>query len=249
MDQEQQLHWSSASLSHIGKVRHFNEDSFLALPEVGLWAVADGMGGHELGGVASRMIIDRLGRISAPADWQPSVEAVTASLEDVNHRLRELSARLYQQRMVGSTVVVLLAQGGRGACLWVGDSRLYRLREGGLGRLTHDHSYVQDLVDKGLLNYREAETHPRGNLITRAVGQHEELFIDRVDFSLQPGDTFLLCSDGLYKMLDEVEIAILLSCGDCQDTVQSLIDLALRRGARDNVTVVVVTVTATPVEV
>lgn len=249
MDQETQLHWSSASLSHIGKVRHFNEDSFLALPEVGLWAVADGMGGHELGGVASRMIIDRLGRISAPASWQPFVEAVTASLQDVNRRLQELSVRLYQQRTVGSTVVVLLAQGDRGACLWVGDSRLYRLREGGLGRLTHDHSYVQDLIDKGLLNSREAETHPRGNLITRAVGQREELFIDRVDFSLQPGDTFLLCSDGLYKMLNEVEIAILLSCGDCQDTVQSLIDLTLRRGARDNVTVVVVTVTAASVEV
>ncbi len=244
MNQENQLHWSSAALSHVGKVRFINEDSCLALPELGLWAVADGMGGHQSGGVASRMVIEALRRIVPPAQWQAFVEQVKAGLQQVHLQLQDLSTRLYQQRTVGSTVAVLLAQGDRGACLWVGDSRIYRLREGGLTQLTHDHSYVQELLDRGLLKTQDAQLHPQGNLITRALGQREELLIDGVDFSIQAGDVLLLCSDGLYKMLDEMEIAILLSCGECQATVQSLLDLALRRGAHDNVTAVVVAITA-----
>ena len=247
MSQENRLHWSSAALSHTGKVRHINEDSCLALPEVGLWAVADGMGGHESGGVASRMVIETLRRLSPPEQWQAFVGQVRAGLKQVHLQLRDLSTRLYQQRTVGSTAAVLLTQGDRGACLWVGDSRVYLLREGGLAQLTHDHSYVQELLDKGLLKPQQAQLHPQGNLITRAIGQREELSVDVVDFPLQAGDVLLLCSDGLYKMLDDMEIAILLSCGGCQDTVQSLIDLALRRGAHDNVTAVVVAITATTV--
>ena len=247
MSQENRLHWSSAVLSHVGKVRRINEDSCLALPELGLWAVADGMGGHESGGIASRMVIGALRRISPSEQWQAFVGQVTTGLQQVHLQLRDLSTRLYQQRTVGSTVAVLLVQGDRGACLWVGDSRVYRLREGGLTQLTHDHSYVQELLDKGLLKPRDAQLHPQGNLITRALGHHEKLLLDEVDFSIQAGDVLLLCSDGLYKMLDETEIAILLSCGECQATVQSLLDLVLRRGAYDNVTAVVVAITATTV--
>ncbi len=247
MSRENRLHWSSAVLSHVGKVRRINEDSCLALPELGLWAVADGMGGHASGGVASRMVIETLRRLSPPEQWQAFVGQVRAGLQQVHSQLRDLSTRLYQQRTVGSTVVVLLAQGDRGACLWVGDSRVYLLREGGITQLTRDHSYVQELLDKGLLRPQDAQLHPQSNLITRAIGQREELSIDVVDFPLQAGDVLLLCSDGLYKMLDELEISILLSCGGCQDTVQSLIDLALRRGAHDNVTAVVVAIAATTV--
>ena len=238
------MHWSSAALSHVGKVRFINEDSCLALPELGLWAVADGMGGHQSGSVASRMVIEALRRIVPSAQWQAFVEQVKAGLQQAHLQLQDLSTRLYQQRTVGSTVVVFLARGNRGACLWVGDSRVYRLRDGGLTQLTHDHSYVQELLDRGLLKSQDAQLHPQGNLITRALGQREELLIDGVDFSIQAGDVLLLCSDGLYKMLDEMEIAILLSCGECEATVQSLLDLALRRGAHDNVTAVVVAITA-----
>ena len=247
MNRKNQLHWSSAALSHVGKVRRSNEDSCLALPELGLWAVADGMGGRQSGGVASRMVIEALRRISPSEQWQDFVEQVKAGLQQVHLQLRDLSTRLYQQHTAGSTVVVLLAQGNRGACLWVGDSRVYQLREGGLTQLTHDHSYVQELLDKGLLKPQQAQLHPQSNLITRAIGQREELLIDVLDFSIQAGDVLLLCSDGLYKMLDEMEIAILLSCGGCQATVQSLLDLVLRRGAYDNVTAVVVAITATTV--
>jgi protein phosphatase len=236
------LRWSSASLSHVGKVRHNNEDSCLALPEAGLWAVADGMGGHAAGELASRMIINALGRIVPPGHWPAFVEQVQACLQQTNHSLRELSARFHQRRTVGSTVVVLLAHENRGACLWVGDSRLYLLRDGELDQLTHDHSYVQELVDRGQIKPREARVHPQGNVITRAVGQRDDLLIDRIDFPLQAGDVFLLCSDGLNRMVSDAEIDILLSCGSCQDTVQSLIDLTLRRGAYDNVTAVVIDV-------
>lgn len=234
------LRWSSASLSHVGKVRHNNEDSCLALPEAGLWAVADGMGGHAAGELASRMIINALGRIVPPGHWPAFVEQVQACLQQINYSLRELSTRFHQRRTVGSTVVVLLAHENRGACLWVGDSRLYLLRDGELDQLTHDHSYVQELVDRGQIKPREAQVHPQGNVITRAVGQRDDLLIDRIDFPLQAGDVFLLCSDGLNRMVSDAEIDILLSCGSCQDTVQSLIDLALRRGAYDNVTAVVI---------
>jgi serine/threonine protein phosphatase PrpC len=236
------LRWSSASLSHVGKVRQDNQDSCLALPEAGLWVVADGMGGHAAGELASHMIINTLGRLAPSDQWEDFVEQVQACLQQTNRSLCELSTRLHARRTVGSTVVVLLAHDNQGTCLWVGDSRLYLLREGELEQLTRDHSYVQELVDKGQIKPREARVHPQNNVITRAVGQRNDLLIDRIDFPLQAGDVFLLCSDGLNKMVSDAEIDILLSCGSCQDTVQSLIDLALRRGAYDNVTAVVVTV-------
>jgi serine/threonine protein phosphatase PrpC len=241
--------WSSASLSHVGKVRRLNEDSCLALPEAGLWAVADGMGGHEAGEVASRVIIRALSRIVPASNWQYFVAQVQLCLQQANSRLREIAAQFYGHRTVGSTVVVLLAGENRGACLWAGDSRLYLLREGKLHQLTHDHSYVQELVDSGTIKPREAQVHPWGNVITRALGHRDELVIDIIDFPLQAGDVFLLCSDGLNKMISDVEITILLSCGGCQDTVKGLIDLALRRGARDNVTAVVVAVGIPPTAV
>lgn len=238
------LRWTSASLSHVGKVRHINEDSCLSLSEMGLWAVADGMGGHKAGDVASRIIISELSQLADLGQQKALIEGVKARLLDANRKLLELSSRFYERRTMGSTVVVLLTWQDRGACLWVGDSRLYLLRQGQLQQLTHDHSYVQELVDWGLLEPGKAHSHPMGNVITRAIGHRDELEIDMIQFSLQPGDAFLLCSDGLSKLVSEVEMAILLSCGGCQDTVRGLIDLALARGARDNVTAVVVEVGA-----
>ncbi|MFO1425046.1 MAG: PP2C family serine/threonine-protein phosphatase [Candidatus Competibacteraceae bacterium] len=244
MNQKPSFQWSSAGRSHVGMVRAINEDAYLALPERGLWVVADGMGGHEAGDVASQMVIEALQQIEPPMSWPDFLEAVRESLRGVNQRLREESAQRYQHRTIGSTVVVLLAYETQCACLWVGDSRIYRLRDGQLRQLTRDHSHVQELVDQGLIAPENAHRHPLANVITRAVGSADELQIDEVAHPLQAGDLFLLCSDGLNKTVSDEEIARLLAHSEhnCQEAVKAFIHLALMRDANDNVTTVVVNI-------
>lgn len=244
MNTKSPFQWSSAGRSHVGMVRAINEDACVALPELGLWAVADGMGGHEAGDVASRMIVEVLQQTPSPTSWQALLDSVRERLCEVNRQLREESARRYQHRTIGSTVVVLVAYEDQCACLWVGDSRIYRLRDGGLQQLTRDHSHVQELVDQGLIAPEEAHRHPLSNVITRAVGSADDLRIDEVDHPLRAGDMFLLCSDGLNKTVSDEEIARLLAHSDhnCQEAVKAFIHLALMRDASDNVTTVVVNV-------
>jgi serine/threonine protein phosphatase PrpC len=241
---ESLFHWSSAGRSHVGMVRAINEDACLAMPELGLWAVADGMGGHEAGDIASQMIVEALQQTPVPPNWPDFLHSVREALYDVNRRLREESAQRYQHRTIGSTVVVLLAHGDQCACLWVGDSRIYRFRDGQLEQLTRDHSHVQELVDQGLLSPEEAHRHPLANVITRAVGSSDDLQVDEVTHELQVGDVFLLCSDGLNKTVNDEEIARLLahSNNNCQEAVKAFIHLALMRDASDNVTTVVVSI-------
>ena len=234
--------WSSADHSHVGTVRKVNEDACLAMPEIGLWAVADGMGGHEAGDLASQMIIDALRQIPFPPDWKTFVIITKEQLQKINEKILEESARRYYYRTIGSTVVVLLTYESQGTCLWAGDSRLYRLREGQLQQLTRDHSHIQDLVDQGLIKPEEAFDHPLSNVITRAVGSSQYLSIDTNNFELRADDVFLLCSDGLNKVLNDEEIASLLTRGDSQEITKALINLALVRGATDNVTAVVVNI-------
>ena len=244
MTEKQAFQWSSAGRSHVGMVRAINEDACLALPEVGLWTVADGMGGHEAGDIASQMIVETLQQIVPPNDWEEFLNSVREGLKDVNRRLREESVQRYHNRTIGSTVVVLLLHGAHCACLWVGDSRIYRLQNGQLQQLTRDHSHVQELVDQGLIASEDAHRHPLANVITRAVGSAEELVIDEAVYPLQSGDMFLLCSDGLNKTVSDEEIARLLvhSNHNCQEAVKAFIHLALMRDASDNVTTVVVNV-------
>ncbi|MCP5421168.1 MAG: serine/threonine-protein phosphatase [Gammaproteobacteria bacterium] len=242
MSNARQFVWSSADRSHVGMVRKINEDACLALPDLGLWAVADGMGGHEAGEVASQMIIDALRQVPGELPWEAFIAAVQAQLQSVNERLREESNRRYQQRTIGSTVAILLAKDDQCACLWAGDSRIYRLRNNQLQQLTRDHSHVQELVDQGLIDPDQAHDHPLGNVITRAVGSAEALEVDVRIQDLQASDVFLLCSDGLNKAVTDAEIARLLNVTDNHEVVQSLIHLALVRGASDNVTTIVVRV-------
>ncbi|MFO1421670.1 MAG: protein phosphatase 2C domain-containing protein [Candidatus Competibacteraceae bacterium] len=244
MTKKKPFQWSSAGRSHVGMVRAINEDACLVLPELGVWVVADGMGGHEAGDIASRMIVETLQQLPPPADWPDFLDSVREGLCEVNRRLREESAQRYQHRTIGSTVVVLLAHEDQCACLWVGDSRIYRLRNGQLQQLTRDHSHVQELVDQGLIAPEDAHRHPLANVITRAVGSAEELRIDEVMHPLVAGDLFLLCSDGLNKTVSDEEIARLLVHSDqnCQEAVKAFIHLALMRDASDNVTTVVVNI-------
>lgn len=238
------LQWSSAGCSHVGMVRAINEDACLSLPERGLWVVADGMGGHEAGDFASQMLIESLGQVQPPTSWDAHRNAVLAVLQAVNQRLRQESAQRYQNRTIGSTVVVLAAYEAQCACFWAGDSRIYRLRDARLEQMTRDHSHVQELVDQGLIAPEEAHRHPLSNVITRAVGSADELEVDEVLLPLQVGDMFLLCSDGLNKTVSDAEIEQLLarSQNNCQAAVDACIHLALTRDANDNVSTVVVSI-------
>ncbi len=190
--------FKSASKSHVGMVRQVNEDACLDRPENGLWVVADGMGGHAAGDYVSSLIVDSLRSIAVGRSLDEYVAALKTDLLRVNAAVREETANR-GVTMMGSTVVVLAARGLRGVCLWAGDSRLYRLRDGLLEGISRDHSYVQDLQDSGLLSEAEARVHPRANIVTRAIGVEAQLKLAIVDLLLMPGDSYLLCSDGLTK--------------------------------------------------
>jgi serine/threonine protein phosphatase PrpC len=219
-----------------GKVRPLNEDSAVALPERGVWAVADGMGGHEHGDRASRLVADRLARLPPTTSGQELLRAVRATLAVCHRELREQTAG----GLCGCTVVVLLAVDSHFACLWAGDSRLYRLRAGHLDQLTRDHSLVQELTDQGQLTATAARTHPWRNRITRAVGIGDRLELDALQDRLLPGDRFLLCTDGLTGELEDTDIASTLASAAPEPAADALIALALERGGRDNITFVIV---------
>lgn len=232
--------WNSASVSHVGTVRKINEDAYLDNPELGLWVVADGMGGHEAGDVASRMVVDSFRNLTFPTSRQQFLDDLLVRLQTVNSDLQDYAEENARSGVVGSTVVILVGFEDQCTCLWAGDSRIYLLREGLLRQVTRDHSQVEELISLGLLDRKEAESHPAGNVITRAVGAADSLAVDVVSHGLHDGDIYLLCSDGLNKVVPDREICEILRHGGGQSTAQSLIDRALYHGARDNVTAVVV---------
>jgi protein phosphatase len=236
--------FTSGAASHVGRVRTTNEDRFLTRPDLGLWAVADGMGGHEAGEVASATVaaeLDSVGRAVSASD-------LLARLEDriirANAALRALSAE--RGAMIGTTLAALIVYGPHYACVWCGDSRIYQLRDARLRQLTRDHSEVQDLVDGGLMTAEQARASPRRNVLTRAIGVSPQPELDLVQDTLQAGDRFLLCSDGLYDPVGEADLTRLLAAHEPQEACDRLIGLALDRGATDNVTAVVLSCGARP---
>jgi len=230
------FHWTSAAHTDVGRVRSRNEDAYLDQPQRGLWAVADGMGGHAFGDVASRTVVDTLENLPLPADMAQCIDATRERLGQVNAALRA-EARVRQVPVIGSTAVVLLACGMEAACLWAGDSRIYLYRQGRLQQLTRDHSQAAALRARG----EDAAAAAVGaNMITRAVGASDVLELDVTTLATHDGDIFLLCSDGLSNPVPEQAIRETLAGGDCAHAVQTLVGLALANGGRDNVTVVVV---------
>ncbi|MBR0661725.1 PP2C family protein-serine/threonine phosphatase [Neoroseomonas oryzicola] len=227
----------SHAATHPGAVRPRNEDALLDRPEIGLWAVADGAGGHGAGDVASSAIIAALQTIPPGLSAAELLAQVRLKLITVHSDLQEEAERRGPGRIVASTVVVMLARGDHFAMLWAGDSRGYLLRGGVLQRVTRDHSLVQELVDQGSLREEEAESHPQANVITRAVGAHGELELDKVSGRIMEGDRYLLCTDGLFKTIPEAEIGAMLSNGS---DPAAIVTEAVGRGARDNVSVVAV---------
>jgi serine/threonine protein phosphatase PrpC len=224
----------SASLSHEGKVRTRNEDSFCVRDKDGLWAVADGMGGHEGGEWASARIVGELGRIPTDQGFEAACDAAAAAVRAANDAI--LAEARERGKQMGSTVVLMIVSGTRYAIEWVGDSRAYLLRGGALKQLSRDHSQVQEMVDRGLMTPEQAIGHPMGHILSRAVGVREEIEVDKVTGEVEPGDVFLLCSDGLYGYVDESDIFGLLAREAPDRALKQLIDLTLANGAPDNVT-------------
>ncbi|MCW5748422.1 MAG: serine/threonine-protein phosphatase [Alphaproteobacteria bacterium] len=231
--------------THQGMVRRHNEDNLLLRPDAGLWMVADGVGGAHAGDWASAQIVEALREMPAPSTAPELLAGAVARLEESNQRMVSRAAER-GSGMTASTVVLLLTHGVHYTCLWAGDSRCYLLREGVMTQITHDHSEVQELIDAGALSPEEAERYPRANVITRALGVGPRVQLDRVAGRLQPGDRFLLCTDGLSRMISDAEIAALLTESDIASVPSSLIAAALSAGGHDNVTVMVVTCEAAP---
>jgi protein phosphatase/serine/threonine-protein phosphatase Stp1 len=221
-------------------VRRRNEDAVIERAEIGLWAVADGAGGHERGDYASSRIIAALRGADAALSGLSLVEEVKGSLAEVNRELRARAAMIGPNALIGSTVAVLLIFDEQCCCLWAGDSRFYRMRAGKLRQLSRDQSHVQDMVDRGEILPEAAAAHPMANIVTNLIGAYDQLVLEERRDRLEPGDILLLCSDGLSSALKDTEIADILTGCAIAATADRLIERALDQGARDNVSAVVV---------
>ncbi len=237
------LRFEQGVRTHVGAVRKINEDSHLARPSDGLWAVADGMGGHIKGQWASSTIVRVLSEAVLSGVFEEAVDGVIEALESANDEIYQAASEA--GGAIGSTVAVLLIRGVRCAVLWAGDSRVYRCHDRELAPLTTDHSQVEQMVASGLLDRSEADNHPMAHVLSRAVGVRESLTLDRIDGEVAAGDSFLLCSDGLSRMVRAPEIQRLLIEMPPRVVATRLVDMALDRGAPDNVTVAVVGCDAT----
>lgn len=230
--------FESGAATDTGCVRDHNEDRFFVDAASGVWLVADGMGGHEAGDFASEAIARSAASIGRPSS-APDLQARFMDRLTLAHdKIQRQSARL-NGATVGATLVALLIYDRHFACIWSGDSRIYLLRDGSYRQVTTDHTEVQELLRNGAITSEQAATWPRKNVITRAIGVAPQPMTDEVYGTLQAGDTFLLCSDGLTEHVADAEMAQLLAQLPAQEACDRLIDLTLSRGARDNVTVVV----------
>ncbi len=233
------LKFRASGRSHAGCVRQHNEDAWLDRSQDGLWAVADGMGGHSAGDVASGEVIRALSEVTDVSSAFAFRRSVRNALFTANAALQRPPVR-GRPNIVGSTAVVLMAHGSHYACTWAGDSRAYLMRSNNLTRITTDHSLAQELISKGVVSEAEARNIPNANVITRAVGARPTLELDGVYGAIHAGDRFLLCSDGLFNVLPEEELSRILSSGSPNETSCQLIEEALVAGAPDNATCVVV---------
>jgi serine/threonine protein phosphatase PrpC len=230
----------SATASHRGLVREVNEDAVLDAAPVGLWAVADGVGGADAGDRASMAIVETLLLVPKPVNAADLLATTRAALDDINRRLLAESRGEGSARGIASTVACLLIADERFFCLWAGDSRLYRWRDGQFRQISRDHTEVQALIDQGTITAAEAAGHPSANTITHAVGIEPVLRLDCVEADVRADDRFLLCTDGLSKVLSDAEIALVVELLDPTEAVTRLIRMALDRGAPDNVSVVAI---------
>ena len=233
----QPRNFDTGAATHVGKVRGRNEDSYLTRPEVGIWAVADGMGGHQAGDLASQTVIASLESIEPQAS---ATELLAHCEENIANANRQLM-RLGRERgvVVGATLAALLVYDGYYACVWSGDSRIYMVREGEIMQLSRDHTEIQDLLASGAITPEEARNWSGRGAITRAIGVYDDPELEMVSGPIQPGDSFVICSDGLTNHVEDGEIRNFVDGNLSQKACDDLVALALERGGMDNVTVVV----------
>lgn len=225
--------------THVGKVRERNEDSYLIRPEVGVWAVADGMGGHEDGHFASRAVVEALSSIEVQNSASDLLKVCESRIFEANLRVIDTS-RQRNGVVIGTTVAVLLAADGYFASLWCGDSRIYMVRNGEIIQLSRDHTEVQELLINGTITAEEAASWNGSNAITRAIGVVEVPELEFTSGPLNSGDIFVICSDGLTRHVTDREILEFVSVNTSQQACDCLIVKTLERGALDNVTIIVV---------
>ncbi len=236
-------------LTDIGKRRDSNEDNFVVDTPTGLFAVADGMGGHAAGEVAAQLAIDTLSdafigedRPATDLDSNGAGEHLSEAVLRANRRIFESVVSRQEYRGMGTTVVSVVLSGNEYVVGHVGDSRAYLLRDETIERLTSDHSYVNEQVKLGLLTEEDADRHPMRNIVTRALGNRLDITVDLRRETPQPGDVVLLCSDGLNSMLSDLEIRknLELHRDDPESACRALVEAANARGGEDNVTVIVI---------
>lgn len=229
----------TGAATHVGRVRQENEDSYVVRPDLGMWAVADGMGGYEAGKLASSTVATVLGTIGKAVTARDLLARFEDRLLRANSDLRQIG-REEGIETFGTTVAALLVAETFYACSWCGDSRVYLVRKGAIRQLTRDHTQVQELVDEGRITPEEARYWPGRNVITRAIGIVDDPELDLVDGRVEDGDVFLLCSDGLTGVVGDAEILAVAAADEPQAACDRLIEKTLARGAPDNVTIVVV---------
>jgi PPM family protein phosphatase len=238
------VHFEFGTQSDQGKVRLSNEDSFIADPQINLYLVADGMGGHAAGEIASKIAASAIQEVMAGQTVQdvPLEEVLQSAAELANYRIYESQRETPEYSGMGSTLTALAFRNSHYCLAHVGDSRAYLLRNGSLDQLTEDHSYVWPLFEKGLLKKSELSTHPCKNLITRAIGTHPQVSVDIEQGDVREEDVYLICSDGLTDAVPDESIREILSERNksAHELGQTLVDAANAAGGPDNITVVVV---------
>jgi serine/threonine protein phosphatase PrpC len=236
--------WKGYGQTDVGTVRDENQDSFVVVDQIGLWCVADGMGGHKEGGIASHLVTQSLeGFLNEEYDtFEARIDAIKNVLQESNQALRGLSESFYGDDLIGTTVVVLVIDQNRGAVIWAGDSRLYRMRDTAFELLTRDHTQYEALLEKGLIEPVANESeHPASHMLTRAMGVTGECELDVLWLEVQPEDAFLLCSDGLSNKLEQLDLGkVMYYSEDKERAVANMINMALARQANDNVTALIV---------
>lgn len=235
---------SGNGVTHVGHVRTKNEDSILMLPEENLWIVADGMGGHHAGDFASQTITQNLGLFKQQQSLDDSILLLEENVINSNTIIRRKSESLGRNATIGSTVVCLYIWRNFAFTFWAGDSRLYRYRNNKLERLTEDHSYVEELVKMGKIDARDAEAHPAANVVLKAVGIDDLLRMDFDYFELLDEDIFIICSDGLYKDMDERALVNVIQADtdNMGSLTQNLLTASLNAGGTDNTSIIVLKV-------
>ena len=231
---------SSNGLTDIGNKRLHNEDAFFCSNEKNLWCVADGVGGHNAGDFASQSLVDALSTFNPEDNIEDSVDTLEYLINQTNNMLVEKAASIDESAVIGSTMALLVAHGNKGALLWAGDSRVYRIRANEIEQLTHDHSLINDMIKSGDLHPDDLDAYPESNKITRAVGFIKSLTLDHRNLSILPGDRYILCSDGLTKYLDDQEILSTSISDTVASSNQKLLQKALDAGGTDNVTTITI---------